>query len=159
MGLDYDGRPKFRIIWSTGVTEIRVGPYEIWYGAIFVSAHNGPRECLKYKADQERYVLEVLEFSKNPELPAAQQGAYEPIFIFRDSKGNFLRPNMKVLEYICWCIEHPSGKRSESMDRDEEKKEEDAEVELFKNMLAEEGRSVLFEADNSVFVDSTKRFQ
>jgi hypothetical protein len=156
MGFDFDGRPKYRISWTTGVTEIRLGAWDIYYGNIFVRTERGSKECLRYPADQNRYVLEMLEFSRNPELPSASQGTYEPLFIFRDAKNNFLRPNMAVLEFMCDKIENPVKRRQSDVD-EEEKQEENAEVEAFKDMLAEEGRSVMFEADNSVFLDSTKQ--
>lgn len=94
-GKTIDGRPLFRLIWSTNVTEHRYSEFHDYYGEVFIRKVREVRECLKYPFAQDRWVLErICPVSKE----AREQGlvdtgdkyAYVEIYTFQDKNGNFL---------------------------------------------------------------------
>jgi hypothetical protein len=157
VGSHLDSRPKMRLVWSTNVTEIRIGQFNDYYGKIFIKTFHGAREVLKYPYDQNRYVLEYLELVHNPELPHSENGSYEPLHVFKDKNGNFLRPNLKVIEIICNALENKPVRQTPSDFKAQEAKEEDDEVKHFEEVLADADRSDRFAWEDSVFLDSTKQ--
>lgn len=89
-GLTPNGKAKFRVIWSNGVTEKRV-------------IHNGlykeVKEVLKYSYVRDRYILEGFNQSwhQNPEILLSDD--YEPLFVF-DKKGVYLKPELWACEFF-----------------------------------------------------------
>lgn len=156
-GRGLEGLQNYRIIWSTGVTEKRLGTFTDFYGKIFVREVTEVREVLKYPYDQDRWILErVQAASMNPELVAHY--SYEPIYVFKDKRGFYLPLNEKVVTIIADNIKHPQTPgeiraRYEKEIAEEERKE----IEEFVGILDEVGRSPLFAYEDSVFLDSTKR--
>ena len=120
------GDPIFRMIWSTTATEVRHGTFNEFSGTLFVRQVTETRETRKYNYIHDRWILEKWippEKSLIRELPLSYQGSYEPIFVFEDKDGNFLEPNIKVVEFI---IDHLRNVESlTTMERRSELKTQD----------------------------------
>ena len=157
LGTGFDGKPNFRIIWSTGVTEKRLGTFNDFYGKILVRTVTEVREVLKYPHDQDRFIFERLEVARmNPEL--VTDLSYEPLHVFKDKRGFFLPLNMKVIEFLVKSIKTPpSASERQAQLRDEILREEEQEVDDFLAILHDAGPSPMFAYKDSVFMDSTKR--
>jgi hypothetical protein len=101
-GHDLLGRPNWRIIFSTGEMEKRKGMFAEFYGHIFVREYYGVKEQPKYLYHpywREKWILERLDFTPNPELALDVAGHYEPIYVFYDENGNYLKPTMKAVQW------------------------------------------------------------
>lgn len=163
-GQTLDGRPLFRISWSSDQLEKKVGWHEEWNptGTIFIRSWFGCKECLKYAYCMDRWVLERLSFLGDNkiaqmELVDARQGTYEPIYFFMNEDGYALPVNWRVVDFIMSQLQR--GKKYTSPTEREDMLEkahelDDWEVEAY---LGEVGRSPLFAFENSVFHDSTKQ--
>jgi hypothetical protein len=149
--------PNFRVIWSTGETEKRLGTFSDYYGKIFIRCVTEVRTVLKYPNDQDRFILERIQSAVgNPELTADY--SYEPIYVFKDKRGFHLPLNMRVIEFFIKRIkEPPDAAALRTQMEDEILKEEEREVAEFLDILHDVGRSPLFAYEDSVFMDSTKR--
>lgn len=151
------GVPFFRVSWSTGLTEKRLGTFSDYYGQILVRTVTEVRTVLKYPHDQDRWILEHAHASiGNPELVAPY--SYEPLYVFKDKHGLFLPLNMRVIEFLVKRIKNPPSPNEVRNQLEEELiAEEEREVAEFLDILHDVGRSPLFAYEDSVFLDSTKR--
>lgn len=171
-GRSLDGRPIWRISWSSSQREKRLGNFSDFYGSIFLRETKEIREVPKYWNNPDRWVLERLTFlppnaSIHREIVAqcdlditspTLNGSYEPIYFFQDKHSNPLPVTEWALEAVMHSLEF--GKRvklTDSAAQDEYMAETDREAAYFEMELAEMGRSPLFAFENSVFMDSTKR--
>jgi len=157
-GREIDGRARYRVVWSTDLTEKRIGEFNEFYGHIYLRTITGLKEVLKYPYDQNRWVLERLFYVKNPELVSEKPGSYEPINILKDRNENYLPLNWKVIQMIVDFAEaKPVGIKLTDKDwkaeDDQLKKEETA---YFETILEDQGRSALFANESSAFISSTK---
>ncbi len=160
-GTELDGRPRYRVLWSTNKTEKRVGEFNEFYGPIFLRTVVGMKDCLRYPYDQDRWVIEKLFYINNPELVSEKPGSYEPVYILKDKNGDYLPLNWKVVQTV---VDFAEAKPYDIKLTDKDWKAEDEqltvkEVAYFEDVLADRGRSNLFAFENSVFHDSTKVFK
>ena len=159
-GREIDGRPRYRISWTTAETEKRIGEFNEFYGSIYLRTFKGIKEVPKYPYDKDRWVLEKLFYIKNPELVSEKPGSYEPFHILKDSTGAYLPLNWKVIDFIVsYAEQKPVGIKLTDKDfKADEQKAIDMDTKYFEDILEDQGRSPLFAFENSVFVDATKRF-
>lgn len=159
-GRELDGRQRYRVVWSTTQLETRVGEFNEFYGDIFLRKFVGIKEVPKYPYDKDRWVIERLFYIKNPEILAEKPGSYEPIYVLKGPTGEFLPLNWKVVDLVVnYAEKKPMGIHLTDSDFDEmEAKEKEADARYFEDVLDDQGRSKLFAFENSVFVDSTRRF-
>lgn len=159
MGLELDGRPKFRLSWSTDQLEKRLGTWPEFSesGKIFLRMFTGCKEIRKYPQAKDRWVLERLVFDPTLELVGSRSGSYEPIYVFQGANGDYLEPTWKIIEILIYFWENPNPKKTlPDMIREEEAFDQQ-EVEFFANVLADEGRSNLFAFENSAFISATNQ--
>lgn len=159
-GRELDGRQRYRVVWSSEQFEKRIGDFNEFYGSIFLRTFTGIKEVPKYPYDQDRWVIEKLFYFPNTEIIAERPGSYEPVYVLKDGFGNFLPLNWKVVDtVIAFAEKKPVGIHLTDSDwREMEQAEIDADTRYFEEELAEQGRSNLFAFENSVFIDSTRRF-
>jgi hypothetical protein len=170
-GRSLDGRPIWRISWSTSQREKRLGKFSDFYGSIFLREVQEVREVPKYWHNPDRWVLERLCFlppnaAIHREIVAqldlditkpTVNGSYEPIYFFQDKQGRELPVTEWALEAVMYSLEFGvKGRVSDSTMREEYIAETDKEAAYFEAELAEMGRSPLFAFENSVFLDSQK---
>ena len=174
-GRSLDGRPIWRIVWSTSQREMRRGKFSDYYGKIFLREVEEVRNVPKYWYNPDRWVLERLTFlppnaaihkellsqtsSLDIQTPV-YNGTYEPIYVFEDKDKNPLPLHELVLEAIMHSLEFGGAriKLTDSDFRDEYFKATDLEAAYFEEQIQQDGRSSLFAFDNSVFMDSTKQY-
>lgn len=138
-GYDLLHRPYWRIVWSVGITEKRKGEFHDYYGPIFIRKFYGVREQPKYAYHpywRERWILEKLIFGiPNPELCLDTPGSYEPIHVFYDENGNYIKPTLDAIKYFLFLLMEPRQKKSASDFEDEERKEIKKEEEVFMGIM------------------------
>lgn len=141
-GKHIDGRPIYRLIFSTQATEIRRGEFEDvamvpredgTVAEIFLGASERTAKDLKYPADPDRWVLEKLIFCpENPELPETPGYFYEPLHIFKDKDGNYLPPERFALEYLMFAQQQPRGGLKKWLERYAEQEQKQRREQLAK---------------------------
>lgn len=142
-GSTLDGRPKFRVVWSTNLLEKRFGVFRDFYGHILVREVKGVREVLKYPFYQDRWVLEKLDYvGDNHEL--IEKSTYEPLFVFQTAEGAFLPLNQRAVNFFMHFYNQRGKLLSPSDIEDEEMKKYEREVNYFKEYLDNESRSPYF---------------
>lgn len=131
--------PRYRVSWSTNQTEKRlVKDRAVYSGPIFLRHETGVFELPKYPYDQDRWVLE-----KCIPNPAGYDivdcnYSYEPLWVFKTNKGNYLPLERKAINLILKFHEDPSLTRmTPGMVEDEELKKEANEVAEFEMILEE----------------------
>jgi hypothetical protein len=156
-GTDLLKNPRYRIVFADDQLEKRFGEYTVNYGHIYLRTERGILEVKKYPQFPHMYVLERLCGNESNEIIG--QYTYEPLWAFRDGKGNPLPPVYRVAEIVLESVEGylKTGKMSPSDYMAMEEEEKEKEAELFADMLGEDMRSPLFEDEAAVFIDSTKR--
>lgn len=160
-GREIDGRQRYRVVWSTTQLETRVGEFNEFYGSIFLRTFTGIKEVPKYPYDKDRWIVERLFYVKNHEIIAEKPGSYEPIYVLKGPSGEFLPLNWKVVDLVVsYADKKPVGiKLTESDFIAMEEEERNSDTRYFEEVLEDQGRSSLFAFENSVFVDSTRRFR
>lgn len=160
-GRELDGRPRYRVVWSTTQLEKRVGEFNEFYGSIYLRTFTGMKEVPKYPFDKDRWVVEKLFYIKNPEIIAEKPGSYEPFYVMKDALGNFLPLNWKAVDLaVSFAEARPVGITLTDKDWNAQEQEEiDTDTRYFEDVLNDQGRSPLFAFENSVFVDSTRRLR
>lgn len=160
-GRELDGRPRYRVVWSTNQLEKRKGEFNEFYGSIYLRTFYGVKEVPKYPFDRDRWIVEKLFYINNPELFSNRPGSYEPVYVLKGPNGEFLPLNWRAVDMVVSFAEKkPVGIKLTDADfSDMEQKEMDEDTEYFREVLADQGRSPLFAFEESVFVDSTRRFQ
>jgi hypothetical protein len=140
-GTEYDGRVRFRLVWSEDLIEKRIGPVYSPGGVII--SEKELQECRKYGYIKDRYILENYNpaFRANPEI--AVSDGYEPLFVFQ-KKGAYLKPYLWACERIINALRNPERvHRTEKMDYSEEELKEMKEQADYFDFLTEEGSSEL----------------
>lgn len=100
-GCELDGRPKFRVVWSEGLTEVRVGTHRVFSpSGVWLRDEYGARECRKYNYIKDMFILERLLYYRNPEVLRTEMGSYEPVWVFRGPKGEALDPILPACKVI-----------------------------------------------------------
>lgn len=153
MGIDFDGRAMFRIVWADEQLEKRHGRFDIFSGPIYLRTEVGVKEVPKYPYYKGCWVLEKLDPYRHPDIVYERSKGYEPFFVFKDGNGNPLPVNRRVVEFICRAI--IEGPEKVDLDAAEAKELLD-ESNYFEDVLNDEGRSPLFAAENSAFVSKNQ---
>ena len=143
-GTEYDGKARFRLVWSDDCIEKRLGRVDRYTEAgIYLGTDEGLHEVKKYSYIRERWILENYNpaFKNNPEI--AVSDGYEPIFVF-DKKGIYLKPYLWACEFLINKLRNPERvHRTEKMDINEEESLREKEELSYFDFLSEEGSSEL----------------
>lgn len=117
-GLDLDGTPKFRIAWTTDLTEKRKKRV-LASGEEVIEVHEVP----KYAYAPDRWVLEIYTPTANDELTT--KTGYEPIWVFQDKNGAYLPVVWAAVEIIIQALlnRYIPPPRSHALDVYEEEQE------------------------------------
>lgn len=170
-GRSLDGRPIWRLVWSTDLREKRLGEFHDFYGDIYLRTTKCVKEVPKYWYAKDRWVLERLTFlppnaAIHKELigqvelditKPTMNGSYEPIYVFQDKDQNPLEVTEWAIEAVLQALEKGPEKKTDGQMRDDYFSEIDADARYFEAELENQGRSALFAFENSVFMDSKKR--
>lgn len=152
-----DGRPRWRLVFTTEQFEIRKDNYKVFYGDLYLrTEENVVKEVPKYPFSPDRYVLEYHTYI-HPKNILTFNGSYEPVHVFSDPRdGSYLYPNWFVLNFIVNAWE---GRVSENFTpsdlKEQEAKEIAAEIAQDELSIAEEGRADLFAFEQSTVLDKT----
>lgn len=141
-GSHVTGKPKYRVVWSTDQLEkrrIKAGEFV----AEKEQAYDTVVEVRKYNYVLDRWILERLSFSNNPEL--TERITYEPIYVFQDKYSVPLPLNLEVAIIYAQVAENPPkrAQRTWKMDVADEEAEFQQQVKTYKNMLDERADSDL----------------
>jgi|SRR5262245_10855484 len=174
-GKSLDGRPIWRLVWSTTQTERRLGEFSDFYGNIFLRTRKEVRVVPKYWNCPNRWILErlcflppnaaihreVLSQSDSLDIHAPTiNGTYEPIYVFQDKNNQPLPVTESALEAILYVAQFGERRKlSDSEMRDEYDAALDLDAKFFEAQIQEKGRSPLFAFENSTFIDSTKVYK
>jgi len=141
-GHDLIGRAHYRVIWSIGQLEKRKGTFQEYCGPIFLREYYGVKELPKYLYHpnwRERWILERLDFAPNHELALDQAGHYEPLYVFYDANGGYLRPTLRAIQFfMLHLLERKPWKTDKEKWNDlneQEKKQYDEEAEFYYGCL------------------------
>lgn len=151
-GRTLDGRPIWRIVFSSEQFELKRGVHEEYSpsGNLFIRSWVGVKKCLKYSYLMDKWILERLTFgvSKVPgiavELVEAKNGSYEPAWVFMDKDGNPLPVNFRICEALFARL--AAGPQYSSPTAREQLRQEfeDKEVLELEEYFGEIGRSPMF---------------
>ncbi len=102
-GCEPDGRPKFRIVFSSDQYENRFALYrDFTEGGIFLREVEEVRRVPKYMTIRDKWMLEQLIYEPHPHLPDQANGHYEQRMAFKqDANGKPLKPTWNVLSFVC----------------------------------------------------------
>lgn len=119
-GLDISGQPRYRVVWSNDETEVRVGTFNEFYGDIFVRTTSGAKQVPKYNYLDNRWILEVLIPTNNPELLTKM--SYEPLYVFENRKREYLPLNWDAITAVINTIQNRERKpaKTEKQEWDDE---------------------------------------
>lgn len=96
-GLFEDGRPNWRLVWSTNETENRLSEFTP-EGLQLV--HPEVMLLKKYPLQQNRYILEHLVPTPGGRSDSVTKTSYEPLWTFEDHAGNPLPPDWDVMKLL-----------------------------------------------------------
>jgi hypothetical protein len=103
-GQALDFKPKFRLVWSEDLTEVRKGIFSP------LQVIETIEQVKKYTYFKDKWVLEVYtrafpeQFGRalnHSEQSIMSGDYYEPIRVFQTRKGEYLPPNMEVCKILC----------------------------------------------------------
>lgn len=94
-GLFEDGRPNWRLVWSTPETEYCLSNFT---SEGFELLHPEVMLRKKYPHDQDRYILEHLVAVPKVQIrDLTTKTSYEPLWTFQDADGNPLPPLWEII--------------------------------------------------------------
>ncbi len=104
-GVMADGRPRFRVVWSTDQVEKVFGDFDKQSGDLYLGTDRSVvREVKKYALAgvllADRWILEELDFTPSSVLVDSEKGHYEPRWVFRTREGWYQAPIWKAVEYL-----------------------------------------------------------
>lgn len=144
--------PQFRLSWSTNQTEWRVGRYHLYYMEnIFLREEVGKLEVPKYPYLPDCWLLEMFVYAPVEEIPESKNGHYEVIYPFLSSKQEPLEPRFDICEILIYAVRNPQNPRellNRLAETDEKRFKKD--IEYFKDILEDEGRSWLWTDPHAV---------
>lgn len=154
---EIEGKQKFRIVWSDAQTEFRklfhVSGIQLLYPEI--------RETAKYPYAPSQWVMERwVAHGGNAEIATMEGGTYEPVWTFRAANGESLRPVWRAADIIALSAEGGLGRESMSDYLSKDQKQLESEIEMFEDMLGEQGPDYGNQTDAfvaPVFYDATKQ--
>lgn len=143
-GSALDGKPKFRVVWSEDLFEVRKGQFSDTI--IFEDIRKAP----KYMAVSDRYILEVYTLAYPGIFHRAIQhkanivldgDGYEPLRVFQSRDGKYLKPDLEVCKILCdsWAelVNRPEARRLTAKQADyNDKQIMEKEVAKFYEMLS-----------------------
>lgn len=134
-GLNPNGKPLLKLVWSDNEIEPRHGTFTDFYGPIYVKEVTETRLVPKYNYISERWVLEKWLPLANKELPNSfNEGTYEPFWVFQGKSGEYLDVTMKIIQFFIGFTGQSSRmeahERAQQM-RDDDKRALDHEIEEF----------------------------
>lgn len=119
-GVHEDGRPYFRLSWTSTQSEKRFGTFREFYGKIFLREYDGVAEKLKYPWCKDRWVLEKLTFPMrmykywSPELIGVENGSYEPVWVFSKNE-QYQKPEWNpITKLVSLALYGPTEKSTPS---------------------------------------------
>jgi len=142
-GRNLFNEPIFRVVFSEGLLEKRVGTFAEWYGKVFIREWTGLREVPKYGYIKAKYILERWQpptrDTYDPLVPETAYGSYEPVYVFQDAKGNALPVNEEFIKILIFNLFHPAlpGHR-QSLERTRDETELKKEIQLFEDIIGNE---------------------
>lgn len=156
-GFGLDGKPKFRLVWSDELFEVRKGIFERYSGSIYLGTFEGIQKVPKYSYIKERWILEVYTKAfpdifgpsiKHKSEIVMESDGYEPLRVFQNKKREYLPPRLDVCKIICdgfsELISRPAGRRlTEKQAFGNEIAEIDAETTHFFELLNAEDSTVM----------------
>lgn len=98
-GKNLTGGPIYRLVWSDLELEARLGTYNDYSGNLFLRQVTEVRKVKKYSYVPSRWILEKW-FVQPPTRELPDPNGYEPFYVFENGKGEFLPPNLKVVQFI-----------------------------------------------------------
>jgi hypothetical protein len=157
-GYEEGYKARYRLSWTTGQEELRRGIY------VKFDEHGNPlaekeetKYVIKYPYNQDRYVLERLFYFKSAELPMSlTSGSYEAIYYFEDGDRRPTPVTKDAVLAIIRVLESPKVHKTAQDFKDEEAKEQQAQIERDYLYLEEHGQLAMFYDKSGVFIDSTK---
>lgn len=145
-GTSIEGHVRFRVIWTTGLTEKRKGIFnEHTEGGIFLRTLTGVQTVLKYPYHQDRWVLEEIYYLNAKDNEVADQlvenrWGYEGIYYFQDKDCNYLPLHKDVIEVLLYFKQNLdlfTGPNRKNQIADEINDREKARRERIKQILGE----------------------
>jgi hypothetical protein len=136
-GCAFDGRPNFRIVWSSDRTEKRYGTFHKYYGHIYLGEWSGIQERKMYEdiGIYDKWVLEELEFSYDQSIIGSENGHYEPKWVFRTRDNEYQKPIMEAVEFLMQCkFAHVVRRDARAIDN-EQKLKSDKNIKNIMEML------------------------
>jgi hypothetical protein len=151
-GRSLDGRPIWRIVWSSDQFELKRGVHTEMSpsGILFLREWIGVKKCLKYSYLMDKWILERLTFGVenvpglNVELVEGKNGSYEPAWVFMDGNGNALPVNWRICELLFARLAAGPAYASPTAREEMKKLAEEAEVLEMEEYFNEIGRSKMF---------------
>lgn len=157
-GRALDNQPKFRVVFSNNLTEVRKGRFERHTeGGIYLGSFEGIQRAPKYTYIRDKYILEVYTRAF-PEVfggsilhstDIIKEGDfYEPLRVFQTKKKEYLPPREDVCEIVCNAfielINRPQAQRlTDKIALNNEMRELDEETRKFENILNMEDSDLL----------------
>lgn len=136
-GTEFNGKQRFRIVWSDAQQEKRFGVFIDWHGPIFVREVSEVREVPKYQFIKHRWVIEKYFHVHQPEIFDAPNKGYEAIYPFEDRFGRPLQVLEEVVMNICYFAMNGrfENKKTDSDVREAEIKKRKAEINAFEQQI------------------------
>jgi hypothetical protein len=135
-GKDDLGRAKFRLSWSEDQFEKRRGTFNEFAGKIFVRKFTGIATVPKYPYVKERWILEQYIAFPSVEIVSSENGSYEPVWVFSDKNGDYIRPIQRAVEFILWTLLFGTkDKMTPKGLKDEEQNQIESETKFFQEYL------------------------
>lgn len=148
-GETLDGKPLFRVVWSTNLTEKRKGTFRDMYGEVLIREVTEIRDCLKYPFAQDRWVLERLTLTPEQiyNIDIFTRYTFEGIHVFQTDKEQYLPLSMEMVEVAMYlALVWGNMKYPERLEYRIEalRKREAAKKEKIRQIIGENQRSPLF---------------
>lgn len=100
-----DGRAKYRLMWTSELTEYRHGIFLDWNDFVGYSEVEDTRLCPKYHYAMDRWVLEKLDYTAAPlpDLVNQPKLPYETVWIFwKGDDGEYVEPKIDRIDMMCY---------------------------------------------------------
>ncbi len=149
-GRALDNKPKFRVVWSNELTEVRHGSFDRYTeSGIYLGSHEGIQRAPKYTYIRDKYVLEVYTRAF-PEVfggsivhstDIVKEGDfYEPLRVFRTKNNEYLPPREDVCKIVCdsfiELINRPNSQRlTRTINDNNDERDMKAEIAKFESIL------------------------
>lgn len=157
-GSEFDGKTKFRIVWSTDETEKRLSTFRDYTeNGIFLREVTEVREVRKYPGDKDKWILEKTVQYSMPGLE--NHNGYEPVWVFQWADESYQEPNWRAVNLLCiWLTSGKFTTKSEYVEQDEKEKEAEREA-YFEILGGKSGIGDAITAKSAVMLDSTKQLE